>query len=296
MLKRISIFFAIIVLIIAIGFGFYIIVGDRLSGKKNSSAGSEKEPHIKLVYVGTNETLSEALYHLDLQDGKLDESHIVHKILETDPKSEISDIKKQALLFIGKDGKVKKEEVFESKPSKVVIYITRDGKYAMVFSDFTDVTYTVRYYDVNGELLWIEKDTTNSYSFSPDGKIIIEEIPTSKGKQYNIFNYRKQLIKGRFYEVDFSKEKGGYYPEKDVLFSPRTSYFILRHSFTNNKSLFALFDKNGNILYLRRINGFIIENQEDKLSDEGDYYYVGYDLKTFRKKITTYDKSGKEKP
>lgn len=55
MLKRISIFFAIIVLIIAIGFGFYIIVGNRLSGEKDSSAGSEKEPHVKLVCVGTNE-------------------------------------------------------------------------------------------------------------------------------------------------------------------------------------------------------------------------------------------------
>jgi len=297
MSKKIIIASIVLTLIMFVGSGVWFVISRRPQGTSQRLAAlnheqEAKEPVTKLAYIGTNETLSEAQYNLDLQDGKLDEPHIVHKILEMDPKSEISDIKRQALLFIGKDGKMKKEEIFESKPSKVDIYITQNGKYAMVLSNFTSTGITYRYYDIKGDLLWMKENTQNSYKISPDGGTVIEKVYDQEKKQYfyNLLDSKNKLIKERFFAIELS----GYYPEEEVLFSPNAIYFALRYSNVGNKSLFMLFDKNGNILYSRRITGFVIENQEDKLSDEGNYRYVGYDLNTFRKKISIYDKGGKE--
>jgi hypothetical protein len=290
MSKKIIIGLIGLVIILAVGFVIYYVTS-RQSPVANSEPSVKEEPLAKLIYVGTNETLSDALYHLDIQDGKVDEPHIVHKILEIDQNSDVSDIKKQALIFVGKGGKIEKEEVFESKTSKVIIYITQNGKYALVYSDYTSTGITYSYYDIKGNLLWKEKNTQNEYEVSPDGELVVEKTydRDKRLSYYNILNPKKEMIKARFFEIDLLK----YDQDKEVLFSPNAAYFALRYS-GNNHSLVVLFNNEGGLLWTKIINGYALTSAGDKLSDQGDYYYLGYDPNIFDERIIVIDKKGKE--
>ena len=134
MFKKVMVSLVILVLIPVAGFGIYYALSQQpqVSDQKIEDNKSSSEPLAKLVYTGTNETLSEALYHLDLQDGKLDEAHItvsIKKVKSTDPyKSKITK-------FIDKNNKVLKEKVF---PYNFDIIITDNGKYAMVHEKIID--------------------------------------------------------------------------------------------------------------------------------------------------------------
>ncbi|MFH1361611.1 MAG: hypothetical protein ABIH69_03050 [bacterium] len=281
-MKKYLILFLIVV--VALG-GMGCFEGEAKNTKIN-----EDSP-VKLVYTGTNETLSEALYNLDLQDGMLDEPHIVHEILEMDPKSDISDIKKQALMFIGKGGKIEKEEVFESKPSKVIIQITQNGKYALVYSNYTSTGITYSYYDIKGNLLWKEKNTQNEYEVSPDGEIIIEKDydRAKRLSYYNILNSKKEMIKERFFETDLFE----YGQEEEVLFSAKSHYFALRYE-GNNKSLVFVFDDKAEMIYKKTIDGYLLDQKGDQLLDDGEYYFLGYETNSFKEKVIVYNRKGEE--
>lgn len=122
----------------------------------------------KLIYVGTNETFSEALYHLDLQDGKLNEPHIVVSLRKGNiPK---------VLKFINKHNKVIKQFEFARNFDIDII----NDKYAMVREKLVRPgeeyvnSYNTYYYDASGELLWKKLKNYYAYFVSSDGERILQ--------------------------------------------------------------------------------------------------------------------------
>lgn len=253
------------------------IAGQRLSAlsERRERAGSqEKEPIAKLVYVGTNETLSEALYNLDRQDGKLERPYIVHKVLGSTP--DLGD-NRHSLTFIGKDGKVKEEEILESNKSKIDVYITPKGYHALVYRDYDGwALVTAQYYDINGNLLWEKKDSFNSYAFFPDGDLLIEDVSHKDGRDYNLINAKGELVKKDFYSIEYSRIHPDY-SGATKMFSPNGQYFSLQYDDGNNKVTNVLvFNRSGKLLYRKDQKEFTPESGA-YLSDSGHYYLLGYE-------------------
>lgn len=282
MLKRILIFVAIAILIIAMVFGFYIIRGNGLSGEKNSSNDSEKEPLAKLVYTGTNETLSEALYNLDLQDGKLERPYIVHKILRRpDPMTAFS---KEKLMFIGKDGKVNKERIFESKISKMDITLIHDGRYAKVKYDYGGMgdVWSIDYYDIDGNLVFRKERTDDDYILLPNAKTLIRikhlYMDEIEHKIYFV-DRRDKIIS----EYEINTEGNKYLYLRRISLSKDRKYFLFNLFYHDEKKLkslsfkkdgsshlpkgwqskvvksrLLLFDEKGNLIYKNQMDGYEI--------------------------------------
>ena len=186
---------ALIILIFVLGLvaGGYFVLAARSfppSYQINNPAGVTKEADdaspeaaIKLVYVGTNETLSEALYHLDLQDGKLDEPHIVFSVLEWNSNGEAI---KKALKFVDRSGKVVKElfsgrggdvgpvEIFETLPNiepaegSIKGWLIGRVRKDNPKEDIEGQKQTDNYFDAGGKFLFKEYWGYRMKNWSPD--------------------------------------------------------------------------------------------------------------------------------
>jgi|GEM_PF-3314584 len=252
MSRKIMVGLVVLALILAAGMGIYYLVNFQFQAvDANELKEPSSSPFINLVYVGTNETLSEALYNLDKQDGKLDKSHIVHKFINDN---------KHILRFIDKGNKLRKELRLEDANSKIDVYITQNGRYAMVQSDFNerDFSRTTQYYDINGNLIWEKKNSPTYYYVSPNGELILE-VPgwdyqvIHLARQYALLNPKGKVIKE--FEV---KMDGVNFGEPLIEFSNNNKYLLMAFNIDyvgGGKNRIILFDEKGDKLLDKEING-----------------------------------------
>ena len=221
---------------------------------KADEPSAKEEPRAKLVYVGTNETLSEALYNLDLQDGKLDHPYVVHRILWKDPESAFS---KEQLTFIGKNGRIIRERIFESRKSKMDINIDSSGKHATVKYDYGRMgdVWSKDYYDVDGELLFSKKNTDYDYFIMKDGKtyerirfLYMDEI----APEIALANQRGEEI-GK-YQIDKEGNKWLYYGGSDD--SGNGEYIVYNLKYGQKINRLYCFNKNLDLIFKKAINGY----------------------------------------
>ena len=69
--KKMVVGLMLVVLLGLVGYGVFYFSGQpsRAADQVAKLSKADANPMAKLVYTGTNETLSEALYHMDLKDG-----------------------------------------------------------------------------------------------------------------------------------------------------------------------------------------------------------------------------------
>jgi len=230
----------------------------------------------KLIYIGTNETISEALYHLDLLDEKLDEPHIVLSILE---HYQTGEIKKTLVKFIGKDNKVRKQ-----------LYLGDEGAFSTDFNYFLDYHYftkndiqslVVTHYDINGNIIF-KDDSFEGFDLSPDNTFMVSDdgghgpaaigisgkIRTlkSNGELLSTYNYRKEL-------------NGDKFVLESTKFSNNSKFFLLTFGiggsdFSIYDHFFILFNKNGAEISKFRINNFRILPDEISISNDGELIFL----------------------
>jgi len=289
MSKKVIVASIILALILAAGFGIYYLLGySQKTTIQEIEIKESKEPLAKLVYVGTNETLSEALYHLDLQDGKLDEPHIVHRILEYSPDGMIY---KQSLLFISLNGKIKREEIFiKNFQGNTSITLSKNGRYALVHDYIQEEDAGIeknKYYDIEGKLLW---DAGGGDIMSPDGEYLIGGIPgfehliVSQKRTYTLYNSRGKIIKQ--INIELGKET---YGETVVAFSQNSKYCLIIYAIggvTSEENRLILFDDSGKVLFDKHIKGFEINNYNMAVLNDGKVILDAMIEKPKRIKIT----------
>lgn len=260
-------------LVLAAGFGIYY-ASASLPQTISSNQKTEK-PLAKLVYTGTNETLSEALYHLDLQDGKLDEPHIVVTNLEED-KEEGSITKgsiiKRTVKFIDKNNKIKKEisindhtKIWPEKNRKVMSVVGTTA--------FGPGPRYTKYYNVEGKILINLGESLRRYSFSPNGNYYVEwqkmyvQGPTEELRFYNLDGTLIGSYKYNLYD----------YSLKSLKFSSNGKYLLVefRRQGKENQPDLLIFNGRGEISSKISLNDFRIETLF--LSNSGSLVYLcGY--------------------
>ncbi|MBU0686963.1 MAG: hypothetical protein KKB81_03860 [Candidatus Margulisbacteria bacterium] len=205
-----------LIIVIGVGMGKSFSLGHVPSETDQTSIAEEsnQETVAKLVYVSTNETLSETLYHLDLQDGKLDEPHIVVTNLENDEEGLTTKgmVIKRKIRFIGKDGKIKRELLIEDL-TKVSLENNFSAVRIVGLSESGPVY--ERYYDVEGNLFIDNKSFYALFSFSPNGQYYIRwknmyQQPIEKLEFFDITGklkgyYKYDTSQGHFNQLIFSK-------------------------------------------------------------------------------------------
>ena len=211
--------------------------------------GSSNEV-LKLIYVGTNETLSEALYHLDLQNGKLDEPHIVVSIRKSD--------KPKVLKFIDINNRAVKQHEF-GRQFDLDIY---DNKYVMATEKLVSPgenyinAFNNYFYDQKGTMLWERPNNYYTYFVSVPNNMIVE-----------IFNYgdRQFALTAEVNVLDLKGEKkyAMYFPKAvngttnnlwEVEFGDRGRYALYFEEGDRPHVRYSVyaFDKTGKMIYQRR--------------------------------------------
>ena len=221
---------------VLISFQIFILAAFAMAEKHSSKAIASNSEHLKLYYIGTNETFSEALYHMDLQDGKLDEPHIVATLRKGD--------KPKVLKFINNNNKIIKQLEFKDNYDMEIIAnncvmvrekLVRPGEdYINAFNDYC--------YDNKGKLLWERKKNYYTYFMSPDGEIILE-----------IFNFGPQQFSSTI-EVSTLNRMGillqkAYFPTK----IGGENVILLTHQFSQKNDYLLDFDVWGNKGPIKRI-------------------------------------------
>ncbi|MFA6169140.1 MAG: hypothetical protein WCW67_08260 [Candidatus Margulisiibacteriota bacterium] len=205
----------------------------------------------QLIYSGTNETISQALYNVDMLDGKIDEPHIVHKHIDNNH---------HILTFIGKNGEVKRVLTLSDEACKIDISIARNQRYAMVVGEYRerDFSQTTRYYDFEGNLLWEKKHAYTCYYVSPDGNFIIEapgwdyqgiHLP----RTYAVMNAKGEKLKDFEVKMDGKAYFGNDYQK----FSENGKYCLMIYGiggWQNNYRL-VMVDSTGKVTFDKTFKG-----------------------------------------